>query len=219
MMRAAIYWAPGAGDPLRELGNAWLGRDPRHGAPAAQPDVPGIADFTSTARLYGFHCTLRAPMRPAAGLDAFCVTAARVARATRPFALPALEVQDFGGFLALGLAAPCLEVAALAERCVRETDRHRTVLSDAELARRRASGLTRRQDALLQRWGYPYVLEEWFFHCTLTGRLNETERTRVAPAIVRHFGTALQAPRMVEEICVFAQNGGDFLIAERFPLG
>ena len=31
--------------------------------------------------------------------------------------------------------------------------------SEAELARRRAAGLTPRQDELLMRWGYPYVLE------------------------------------------------------------
>ena len=29
----------------------------------------------------------------------------------------------------------------------------------------------------------------------------------------------MATPRMVEEICVFTQMGGDFLIAERFALG
>ena len=42
----------------------------------------------------------------------------------------------------------------------------------AELARRRAGGLTPRQDELLQRWGYPFVLEEFRFHMSLTGPLS-----------------------------------------------
>ena len=33
------------------------------------------------------------------------------------------------------------------------------------------NGLSPRQDELLKRWGYPYVLEEWRFHLTLTGRM------------------------------------------------
>ncbi|MEJ0048207.1 MAG: DUF1045 domain-containing protein [Rhodospirillales bacterium] len=155
----------------------------------------------------------------AGGLDEFCATAARVAQASRPFSLPALEPRDFGGFLALGLTEPCPEVQALADLCVRETDRHRAPLAAAEAARRRAAGLSRREEAMLRRWGYPYVMEEWFFHLTLTRRLNDVERASVIPAVELHFGNALALPRLVEEICVFTQKDGDFQIAERFSLG
>ena len=34
------------------------------------------------------------------------------------------------------------------------------------------SGLTDRQEALLTQWGYPYVMEEFRFHITLTGALD-----------------------------------------------
>jgi Protein of unknown function (DUF1045) len=217
-MRSAIYWAPKPGDPLWSLGSKWLGRDAATGETLSQPDVPNIVELTSTARLYGFHCTLRSPMRLATSLDEFCATAEHIAQATRSFTLPPLEPHDFGGFLALGLTAPCPEIRALADVCVRETDRHRAPLAPAEAARRRAPGLSRRQEAMLRRWGYPYVMEEWFFHTTLTRRLNSVEREAVVPRVERHFGSSLTAPRMVEDICVFTQKAGDFSIAERFTL-
>jgi hypothetical protein len=217
-MRAAIYWAPKQNDSLWSLGSRWLGRDAATGATLKQPDVLNIVELTSTARLYGFHCTLRSPMRLATSLDEFCATAEHIAQATRPFTLPPLEPRDFGGFLDLGLTAPCPEMRALADLCVRETDRHRAPLAPAEAARRRAPGLSRRQEAMLRRWGYPYVMDDWFFHTTLTRRLNSVERDAVVPRVERHFGAALMIPRLVEEICVFTQNEGEFLVAGRFAL-
>ena len=158
-MRAAIYWAPCPSDPIWNLGSQWLGRDAATGAILEQPYVPNIVELTSTARLYGFHCTLRSPMRLATSLDEFCATAEHIAQASRSFTLPALEPRDFGDFLALGLTVPCPEIHALADLCVRESDRHRAPLAPAEAARRRAPGLSRRQEAMLRRWGYPYVME------------------------------------------------------------
>jgi hypothetical protein len=215
-MRAAIYWAPAPNDPLWSLGSQWLGRDAATDTTLPQPDVPNIAELTSTARIYGFHCTLRPPMRLATSLDEFCATAKTIAKATHQFTLPPLEPRDFGGFLALGLTAPCPEMRALADHCVRETDRHRAPLAPAEAARRRAPGLSRRQEDMLRRWGYPYVMEEWFFHTTLTRRLNSVERDTVIPQVNHHFGVTLTTQRLVEGICVFTQKAGDFLITERF---
>jgi len=41
----------------------------------------------------------------------------------------------------------------------------------AELPCRRQAVLSPAQDALLVRWGYPYVMEYFRFHCSLTGSL------------------------------------------------
>jgi hypothetical protein len=217
--RAAIYWAPGLHDPLWELGCAWLGRDAATGAPVPQPHAGRIGGLTETARHYGFHCTLLPPIHPAGGVGALCAAARRAARAVRPFALPPLEVHDIGGFLALGLAGECAPVRALADLCFIETEALRPALSAAELERRRAAGLSPRQDAILLRWGYPYAMEEWFFHLTLTCRLDASERMAIWQLAERHFAAALGLPRVVEDICVFAQDGGDFRIVERIPLG
>ncbi len=45
-----------------------------------------------------------------------------------------------------------------------------------ELQRRRAANLTPRQEFLLMHWGYPYVLDEFRFHMTLTRRLPDEKQ-------------------------------------------
>ena len=107
---------------------------------------------------------------------------------------------------------------ALADACVAQLDPFRAPPSDAELARRRRSAADAEQDAMLVRWGYPYVFETWFFHMTLTRRLNaDGEGACIMPAAEAHFARALAVPRRVEDICLFVQPapGEPFVIAER----
>ncbi len=217
-MRAALYWAPAVHDPLWQLGCSWLGRDAETGAACAQPAMAGIDGLTAAPRHYGFHATLRPPMRLATFWDEFREAAAAVARSVQPFALPRLEIAELDGFLALRETEPCPPLHALAARCVELTDRHRLRPSPEELAKRRAAGLSVAQEAMLQRWGYPYVMQEWFFHMTLTRRLAASERDAARHAVRAHFGAALEAPRRVTEICIFTEAAGPFLIAERLPL-
>jgi len=158
-------------------------------------------------------------MRLATNWEVFIATAAAIAAAARPFVLPPLTVSDHGGFLAITLTTCCPALQTLAESCVRETDPHRQMPSAAELGRRRATGLSARQEAMLTRWGYPYVMQEWVFHMTLSRRLAAHEMADLKPRAEAHFAPALAMPRMVEDICVFTQGDGDFLIAERLDLG
>jgi len=218
-MRVALYWTPPLGDPLFDAGNRWLGRDPETGAMLRQPNIEGLAEITADARRYGFHGTLRPPMQLATGWEDFMTAATQVAHAGRPFVLPALRVSDVDGFLAITMSAPCPAFAALAEACVRGTEPHRRMPDTAELARRRAAGLTPRQEAMLTQWGYPYVMQDWVFHMTLSRRLDAATMARLLPAAKAHFAAALAMPRMVEDVCVFTQGDGDFLIAERLELG
>jgi len=222
MARVAIYYAPLADDPLTGLATRWLGHDPVTGAPAAQPPVPGIEEATAEPRRYGFHATLKPPMRLAEGrgwrelMTAVRAVAARIA----PFDLPRLAVQDLWGFLALRETEPCPALQALADACVEQLDDFRAPPSEAELARRRASRLSAEQDAMLQRWGYPYVFESWFFHMTLTRRLSGPEKAVFMPAAEAWFAPALEVPRRVVDLAIFTQASSDaaFNIAERVRL-
>ncbi len=215
--RAALYWAPDPADPLARAGNAWLGRDPETAATLVQPYGTDIAARTAGARVYGFHATLRPPMRLATGYAEFLGAAETCAADLAPFDMPPLRVEDIDGFLALVPAGPSPSLQSLADACVRATDKHRLPPSEAELARRRAAGLTAEEEALLQRWGYPYVMQRWRFHMTLTDRQGRA----LKPAAEAHFAEALAMPRRVKEICVFTQPapGSPFLIAERLRLG
>ena len=93
-------------------------------------------------------------------------------------------------------------------------------MTEAELARRRRATLTVRQDEMLVRWGYPYVFETWFFHMTLTRRLNAEEKRMFMPAAEAHMARAIALTRRVTDICLFVQPGpGEpFVIEERLKL-
>jgi hypothetical protein len=109
---------------------------------------------------------------------------------------------------------------ALADVCVEHLDPLRAPPSDAELARRRRADLTPRQDAMLMRWGYPYVFDTWFFHMTLTRRLSAEEKRRYQPAAQAYFASAIARPRRVTDICLFVQPvpGAPFVIQQRLTL-
>jgi putative phosphonate metabolism protein len=221
-MRVALYYAPALDDPLWRLGAAWLGRDPETNAPLDQPDLPGIAEITADPRGYGFHATLKPPMRLIAGLgwDEVVTASDDIAATLPPFDLPRLEVDDLHGFLALRDAEPSGALQELADACVRGLDHLRAQPGAEELARRRRAPLSPRQDAMLVRWGYPYVFDTWFFHMTLTRRLTPPERAIYLPAAAAMFAETLRAPRRVVDICLFVQaaDGKPFTLAERLPL-
>jgi putative phosphonate metabolism protein len=220
--RVAVYYAPPPDDPLFTAGATWLGRDPESDAPAPQPEIADIEEVTSEPRLYGFHATLKPPMRLVEGRQWFDVaeTAGTLAGRVAPFALPRLAVTDLHGFLALRETAPCPPLQALADACVEYLDPLRAPPEEAELARRRRASLTVDQDAMLVRWGYPYVFNTWFFHMTLTRRLSMVDKTRFQPAAEAYFAHALDVTRWVSDICLFTQAspGAPFVIAERIPL-
>lgn len=217
-MRAALYWAPEVADPLHAAGSAWLGRDAETGASLPLPD--DRAAVTADARGYGLHATLKPPFRLAHGWNAFMEDAHAFAARLAPFGLPPLAVMDLKGFLVLRETAPCAALHALADAAVTELDAHRAPPPPEELARRRKPGLSPRQEAHLADWGYPYVLDEWRFHVTLTRRLDEEERPRWLAEAQAALAEAAGRPRVVREVCVFTQAapGAPFLIAERLPL-
>jgi len=218
-VRAAIYWAPEVGDPLHAAGSAWLGRDAETGAALPLPE--GRSEIVREAAGYGLHATLKPPFRLAHGWHEFMEDAAAWAARQAPFALPPLAIADLKGFLALREQAPCPALHALADAAVTDLDAHRAPPSEEELARRRRAGLSARQEAHLRDWGYPYVLDEWRFHVTLSRRLDAAERLAVLKAAQDALGAAAGMARVVREACVFTQAapGAPFLVAERLPLG
>lgn len=201
--RYAVYYTVPPG-PLADFGAAWLGWDAAAGCPRPAPDVPGLPApahvLTETPRKYGLHATIKPPFHLAPGqsetalnaaLGALCATQA-------PVVLDALTLNRLGRFLALTPAGDTTALNALAAAAVTALDGFRAPLTDADLARRRKTRLTPRQDALLTRWGYPYVMEEFRFHITLTGRLTDSQAnathtalsTRLAPLLPRPFTLA-----------------------------
>jgi hypothetical protein len=125
------------------------------------------------------------------------------------FLLPSLEVASLSRFLALRPATVSPELQALADDCVTEFDYFRQRAGEDELGRRRAAGLSGRQEELLTRYGYPYVLDQFRFHLTLTERLAEADADRLIPFLQDYFRDALREPVRVAGLCLFVQDHPD----------
>lgn len=221
MKRYAVYFAPREG-PFAYRAAEWLGRDPTTGVDLPQPVLPGIGDphaMTAEPRRYGFHGTIRAPFRPAAGvtedliLDRVASLAARLA----PVVCKGLRVETLHGFVALTPLGDEAALLELASAVVEGTDDLRAPLTEAEFARRRPDRLSPRQRDLLERWGYPFVMEEFRFHLTLTDRLDEP--APVLAALRAHFAPVLPSPFVIEDLCLFGENAsGRFQLLHRYAL-
>jgi hypothetical protein len=221
MKRLAVYFAPRPG-AFADHAAAWLGWNAARGEDVPQPDLPGIpfpAILTAEARRYGFHGTLRAPFRLAEGIgedQASARVAALAARLT-PVTCEGLVMENLQGFLALtpmGCEAALLELGAAV---VEGTNDLRAPLTEAEVARRRPQALTPRQRDLLDKWGYPHVMEEFRFHLTLTDRLPDPEP--VMEALAAHFAPVLPRPFVIEDLCLFGEDAtGRFHLMHRHAL-
>lgn len=227
--RYALYYAPRPEEGLATMANQWLGWNAETGRARPLPLSSGIdpgrlAEIIAEPRRYGFHGTLKPPFALVDDLserDLIDAVGRFVAR-ERAITIPSLLLGELGDFLALVPSAPSAELQDLAYRCVIEFDEFRRAADAEELARRRAPGLTPRQEQLLVRWGYPYVLEEWRFHMTLTGRLTDTsERTSITAALKRRFAGIIDRPLHMRDLCLFRQPAPDrpFSVLARFRLG
>ena len=93
----------------------------------------------------------------------------------------------------------------LADACVRAFDPFRAPLTAEDRARRNPSRLTPRQVEYLDRWGYPYVMEEFRFHMTLTGRLDETRRGAVLAMLRERFARLKLTELAIDRVALFKQ--------------
>jgi 2'-5' RNA ligase len=247
--RFAIYTAPGAGsaDPaaalLRERAEQWLGR-----SIAGHPVTPGVPAgwtreavdaITVSARRYGFHATLKAPFHLTEGrtpeeLDA---ALAQFAAGRERVLVHRLRVARLGGFFALipgvgameeagvgeeveEATAVAAELYALADAVVTGFDGFRAPPTEAELARRDPASLTPRQRELLEAWGYPYVLDEFRFHLTVTDRIPPEQQPAVESALNGWFAASLGATVPVDALALFAEAepGAPFTLRSVHPL-
>jgi hypothetical protein len=190
--RYAIYYAPARDSLLWRRAEEWL----------SQPD---LAAHTISARRYRFHATIKAPM--ALALDHAELDAAMSAFADEhgAVALDGLAPRLIEGFLALTTEPQPSALTALAADVVEAFEPFREPLSEAERARRFKAPLTPRQIELVEVYGYPYVLEQFQFHMTLTDRLPEAMREPVRARAAAWFAEALAEPVQLDRLVVFAE--------------
>ncbi len=195
------------------------------GAERPHPDLSGLPQpveaLTATPRKYGFHGTLKPPFHLAPGRDAAMLADAVGSLAARlaPVTLPGLAFQPIGGFLALVPEGDTAPLAALASEVVRGLDRFRAPADAAEIARRRPERLSDRQRAHLAKWGYPYVMDEFRFHLTLTGNVGAEAARATAEVLRPVLAPLLPRPFEVNALCLFGEAAdGRFHLLHRYTL-
>ena len=225
--RYAIYYAPAPSSDLDRFGAQLLGYDAMGGADLPFPDgiietVPDWRDLTRDPRKYGFHATLKAPLALAPGKTEAELRAACETFAGTPRPIPVIHpvVDSISGFVALVPSAPSAELLRLAADCVRDFDQFREPLTPEDRARRNPAALTPRQREHLERWGYPYVLDEFRLHLTLTNALVDAET--IAAGLTAEFERSVESPELrVDALALFAEEGvgAPFRLVRRFPFG
>lgn len=219
--RYAVYYTPPPG-PFADFGASWLGWDVAEGRPVPQPDLPGLdlPALTAEPRKYGFHATLKAPFRLAAGRQPGDLAGALhdLAADLPPVTLPGLRLARLGRFFALVPDGKVVALQDLAAALVIGLDPWRPPLSDAEIARRRPDTLTGRQRDYLNKWGYPYVLDEFQFHMTLSGPLDDL----IADRFEQVLGPRLDVvpnPLVINAVSLMGEaEDGRFHLIERVAL-
>jgi Protein of unknown function (DUF1045) len=226
--RYAVFFTPAVESLEWALGSHWLGRCAESGQVRKQFSVAGFSDedflkITAAPRRYGWHATLKAPFFLAPGLskDDLCIAISTLADSTLAFDMPALRVIQLGKFLALAPTGNCKNLNLVANACVKHLHRYAAPINEFDLERHRSTGLSVAQDALLTAWGYPFVFEEYRFHFSLTGSLNQLPQhliESVERAAKATFDCLLNERFDALTLFVEPTRGADFVLLERFKL-
>jgi len=227
--RYAVYYAPDPDSQLAQLGNSWLGRDLENGDLLEQPKVLGVSatqirNLTKAKRRYGFNCTLKPPfeLNPATTVNGLLETARVLALGLSPIEMPKLELTLIGNFIALTLTSSSAVIDELASTCVRAFEGFRMPLSEERIARYRRDKLTVHQEQMLNHWGYPYVMEEFRFHMSLTDRIQSNKKQEtILNTLKKFFRPVFAKSILISQITVVAQKEADepMKVLEHFPLG
>ncbi len=225
-MRFALYYSPAPSSLLWKLGCKWLGRDTVTQKDIEQYPFPEIepyriAEITHTPKRYGLHATLKAPFRLAQDRSEAELrsTANDFATQLYSFSTSPLVLRQINDFFCLCPEKPTLSLNALAASCVQQFDSFRAPPTRLEHARRRPEILTPLQRQNLERWGYPYVLDEYRFHITLTGRITDIYEKRILQSLLSDiFAPVLGKPLEIEGICLFIEpaTGRPFFYSKYF---
>ena len=226
--RYAIYFVPTAETALYRFGSAVLGYDCYSGERVPHPELDrslsaAWLELTRTPRKYGFHATLTAPFRLVRGAAESELVAQmnRLASIARPIASLEPVVAALGSFVAIVPRVQLSELDDIAAACVTEFDRFRLPLTPQELQRRMTQGLSERQKENLNRWGYPYVFNDFRFHMTLTGSLVSAVRETIVELLqgmfTRRCGNSLIS---IDRVSLVRQDREDspFQVVHQVPL-
>lgn len=227
--RYAIYYAPEPGSALDTFGETWLGlrgADALSAAIGKSSTVTAkrIAELTESPRRYGVHGTLKPPfeLNPTNTPEDLVAVARVFTRSRAPIELPPLELAVIGKFIALTPVAESAALERLAAACVRAFEGYRTPLTKQQEDDYKLNKLTVHQEQMLEHWGYPYVMEEFRFHISLTDRIDDDkERDAVMDLLTTLAKPVVGQAIQIRDLVIFSQEamGQPMKPLVRIPFG
>jgi hypothetical protein len=163
---------------------------------------------------------MKAPFRPREGVKQFALVEAMAAfcACRRRLVTGKLQLHRFPRFLALVPESETAELDWLADSCVTHFDHFRSPLTPEDRVRR--GDMLPTETALFEQFGYHFIFNNFKFHITLAGPLDDPELDAVQPALATAVAPLCEEPFKVEDLCLFGDPGEDapFQLVERFPL-
>lgn len=226
--RYAVYFVPTAESTLFRFGTSVLGYDSYVGV-----DAPFFAQsafwprpwagVVREPRRYGFHATLVAPFFLHTHFDERDLLNALARFSAAPHDIPVihLTIRRLSSFVALTPLRPVPRMQQLAAECVRTFDCFRAALTASDRTRRSAAGLTRTQMHNLDRWGYPYVFNDFQFHMTLAGPVEASELSAVFTLLENAASNLAPFDHVpIDHITLLRQDKADqpFRVIRQWPL-
>lgn len=220
-MRIALYWTPKHSTPLARAAADWLKEEVK--IPCVTSEEAGR--LVAAPNHYGFHATIKPPFKLRSRYvleDVEREVALFVSeKQNKPFLLPCLEVARIGTFFCLRPKGESGQLKDFSAATVKRFDCFRKPAEEDEITRRRATGLTVHQDKLLLEWGYPFVLDQFRFHLTLTGNVQNPDHFQpLKQELLKRFTPSLQLPCSFDALSIFIQHGNQpFFEYSRWDLG
>jgi len=224
--RYAIYFVPSADEEYYQRISQWLGYSIHTGRPVSQtelsPTLQPFTGFTRHARMYGCHATLKPPFRLKPNLKEKQLVKIfkHFSRLFPPIQCSGLQIENIGRFVALTLTDECPRLHELATDCVQTFDLFRDDLTPAEFNKRQPERLSPNQLLMLKQWGYPFVIDEFRFHITLSDPLPESSLAACKKALIDDLSPIPSRPFILDSIslCYQPAPSKPFITLETHPL-
>ena len=211
--RYAIYFAPRDDSELERFGATVLRRRADDAAewlnpdlPIAFPDSSDWPDLIQRPAHYGFHATIKAPFELAEGhtVDNLMTDLEQFCRSREPILLTGLAPIRTSRYDALAFHDQPEALPQLASDCVTYFEPYRAPISQADIDRREPAKLTKVQCEYLEKYGYPYILDDFNFHMTLSGR-NDHDDAVYLDWLKRLYQSMISQSPVLDRLCVFYQ--------------
>jgi len=155
---------------------------------------------------YGFHATIKAPFELNQGqsADNLIADVAQFCQSRQPISLQGLAPIRTSRYDALAFEQQPEALRQLASDCVIEFEKYRAPLTDADIQRRDPASLSESEIANMQRFGYPYILDDFNFHMTLSGRNDHNDSAYLSWLNHLYESMVVSAP-ILDRLCIFHQ--------------